>query len=472
MWFREDLRLDDNPALRAAVDSGKPVLCVYVLDDDAEDDFALGGAQRWWLHHSLGDLSAGIDKAGSRLILRRGNAEKAIKNLVKESGACGIYWNRRYAPYQVKLDKTLKSDLQDDGIEVVSCNGRLIYEPWEIETKSGDPYRVYTPFWRSMKQKNAVRDTLPGVRKLDGPSDYPKSDELDDWNLLPSKPNWATGFDAVWSPGEKGAREKLRDFLDGPASAYKSDRDRPDKEATSRLSPHLHFGEISPVQVWHAVTQKREEGSLPDSQAETYLGEIGWREFSYTLIYNNPRMFHSELQEKFRGFPWSQSEKNLKAWQQGRTGYPIVDAGMRQLWQTGWMHNRIRMVVGSFLVKHLLIDWREGMHWFWDTLVDADEGNNTAQWQWIAGCGADAQPFFRIFNPMTQGEKFDPDGTYVRSYVEELKDMPAKHIHTPWEAPDDVLRKAGVTLGETYPEPIVDHKPARERALDAYNKIK
>ncbi|GGD03321.1 cryptochrome/photolyase family protein [Aquisalinus flavus] len=471
-WFRQDLRLDDNPALRAAIDTGQPVVPVFVLDDVTPGDMAYGSASRWWLHKSLDSLGEQLKSAGSTLVLRRGDAKEIIPKLVQEIGASQVFWNRRYAKWQVEADKALKKSLEDDEIRVTSCNGRLLYEPWDIETKSGGPYRVFTPFWKALKSQGNVRDTVTAIRKIDGPSRYPATDTLSDWALLPTKPNWAKGFEEVWEPGEKGAMSALRNFLDGPVDSYKDDRNRPDRNGTSRLSPHLHFGEISPVQIWHLVRNKISAGEVPDSQGDVFLSEIAWREFSYSLIYFNPEMHKKELMEKFRDFPWEHSEKKLEAWKKGQTGYPIVDAGMRQLWREGWMHNRIRMVVGSFLVKHLLLDWRDGMMWFWDTLVDADEANNTASWQWIAGCGADAAPYFRIFNPMTQGERFDPDGDYVRKYVEELRDLPAKHIHTPWDAPKDVLKKAGVELGRTYPEPMVDHKQARQNALDAYQSIK
>ena len=472
MWFREDLRTDDNPALRAASDAGRPVICLYILDDDTPGKWKTGGAARWWLHHSLCSLAGKLEMAGSKLLLRQGDSQQIIKEVVKKTGAENVYWNRRYAPYHLDADKELKSSLEDEGVTVHSYNGQLLHEPWEIENQSGEPYRVFTPFWKAMQKKDAIRELHASVQKLTSPDQLPQSDDISEWGLLPTKPDWAASFQEMWTPGQDGAKARLRIFLEDAINSYKDDRNRPDMESTSGLSPHLHFGEISPVQLWWATKQACAEGQVPEAQAHVFLSEIAWREFSYSLLFYNPGMLDEELNKKFTEFPWKRDEKSLSAWQRGKTGYPIVDAGMRQLWQTGWMHNRVRMIVGSFLVKHLLQDWRDGMDWFWDTLVDADIANNTASWQWIAGCGADAAPYFRIFNPMTQGEKFDPNGDYVREYVPELKEMPAKHIHTPWEAPQCVLEAAGVKLGDTYPIPIVDHAKARKQALAAYEKIK
>ncbi len=473
VWFRQDLRTKDNPALRAAADSDKPVICVYLLDDKNPGDWKIGGASRWWLHHSLTELSEKLNEAGSRLILRRGDAKDVIPDLIETTGADTIYWNRRYAPYDIELDKSLKETLKSQNVEVKTSNGRLLFEPWEIETQSGGPYRVFTPFWKAMQAKGISREPLPEVTKLeDGTTKSLTADDLDDWDLLPTKPDWAKSFSDCWSPGQAGALNRLNDFLDDAVRSYSDERNRPDKKGTSGLSPHLHFGEISPLQVWSVTQDRLAQEKIPGDHAKVFLSEIAWREFSYSLLYYNPKMLDEELNQKFSKFPWQSDTEKLKAWQQGKTGYPIVDAGMRQLWQTGWMHNRVRMIVGSFLVKHLLIDWREGMKWFWDTLVDADIASNTASWQWIAGCGADAAPYFRIFNPMTQGEKFDPSGDYVRQYVPELQKMPKKHIHTPWEADASVLKEAGVRLGENYPCPIDEHKPASKAALDAYETIK
>ncbi len=477
--FREDLRLKDNPALRAAIETAQPIMCLFVLDEETEGAWSAGGARKWWLHHSLKSLMADIEEVGASLTLKRGKAEDVVPKIVQEIGAKQVFWTRRYGPSQIEADKTLKEILKSRDIEVKSFNGRLLFEPWQFTTKTGGYYKVFTPFWKNLKANGDIRAAVAGIRKING---LPKESQhsvaslaLEELDLRPSNPDWSKGFDPEWSPGEAGAKDRLKRFLDEAAEAYKDDRNRPDKPGTSGLSPHLHHGEISPIQIWHAVKERVAANEIPDDQADVFLSEIAWREFSYVLLYNKPDMIDEEINPKFKAFPWADmrsAKPDLTAWQKGQTGYPIVDAGMRQLWQTGWMHNRVRMIVGSFLVKHLLIDWRYGMEWFWDTLLDADIASNTASWQWIAGCGADAAPYFRIFNPMTQGEKFDPNGDYVRNYVTELANLPTKYLHTPWEAPKDVLKAGGVKLGVTYPNPIVDHKTARLRALDAYQETK
>ncbi|MEM9988719.1 MAG: deoxyribodipyrimidine photo-lyase, partial [Pseudomonadota bacterium] len=459
-WLREDLRFDDNPALRAAANSGQPVLCLYILEAFEADKAQMGGAQRWWLHHSLTAFQEDLEKRGGKLILRKGDAKKIVPQIVKDVNASKVVWNRRYATWQIDVDKTIKEKLTKDDIEVESFNGRLLYEPWEIYTKSDKPYRVYTPYWKSVQAREDMRDTLPRVDKLISPSSLPKTDQLEDWNLPPQNPNWAEDFSNHWTPGEAGARKRWRSWLNKEGDQYKDQRNIPSTDGTSRLSPHLHFGEISPVTLWHDVKDAISAGDVPEEQGKVYLSEIVWREFSYQLLFHHPQMTEEPLMEKFAAFEWDNDKDYLKAWQRGQTGYPIVDAGMRQLWQTGWMHNRVRMIVGSFLVKDLFIDWQHGMAWFQDTLVDADFASNTASWQWIAGCGADAAPFFRIFNPTTQGEKFDPDGDYVRQFVPELAKLHKKYIHAPEKAPQDVLEEAELELGKDYPHPIVDHGKA------------
>jgi len=471
IWFRQDLRLSDNPALAAARKTGAPVIPFFILDEDAPHP--PGGASRWWLHHSLAALSGDLEKLGARLILRRGKTEEIVPALAEDTDAASIFWNRRYFPAHVETDKALKSRLKDAGLEVGTFNGALLREPWELKTGSGGTYRVFTPFWKALKEAGPARADLEArPRVMETVKTTLKSDALDDWDLLPEKPNWAEGFEPAWTPGEAGARRRLNDFLNDAINSYKDGRDRPDKDYTSRLSPHLAFGEISPLQIWQATQAKMSEGDVSDSAGSKFLSEVAWREFSYTLLFSNENLPEKPLREEFADYPWRTDKKAMKAWRKGLTGYPIVDAGMRQLWTTGWMHNRARMIVASCLIKDLRSRWQDGEAWFWDTLVDADLANNAASWQWVAGCGADAAPYFRIFNPVTQGEKFDPDGDYVREFVPELKNMPAKHIHAPWKAPDSVLDKAGVKLGESYPHPIVDHAAARKHALEGYEKIK
>ena len=466
VWFRQDLRLSDNPALHQAAESGRPVIPVFVLDDDTPGKWAWGGASRWWLHHSLEELAADLEAQGVHLVMRSGPSDEVITDLVEETGASAVFWNRCYEPFARKRDEAIKSALKDKGVDATSFNGSLLAEPWTVQTKTGDPYKVFTPFWRAEQEVIDPADPLPAPKSIK-PWKSIASDDLADWKLTPSKPDWAKGFPDHWTPGEAGAANRLSQFLDERLLSYADGRDRPDRDDTSGLSPHLHWGEISPRQIWHQ-TRNRSEGK----NADKFLSEVGWREFSYNLLYHFPDFPDRNYQDKFDGFPWSENEAAFTAWTKGQTGYPIVDAGMRQLWQTGWMHNRVRMISASFLIKHLLIDWRRGQDWFWDTLVDADLANNSASWQWVAGSGADAAPYFRIFNPITQGEKFDPDGKYVKRFVPELAKLPVKYINAPWTAPESVLAQAGIKLGTTYPKPIVDHSQARERALAAFKGLK
>lgn len=471
VWLRNDLRIEDNPALFHARETGARVCPVYILDDDAPH--APGGAARWWLDHSLTSLGEDLEKAGTQLILRRGDSATVLKELVSETGAQSVFWNRRYFAPHVEADKALKAELKDDNIEVHTFNGNLLREPWELETKTGGYYKVYSPFWRALQKAGPARsEPAPRIRKVDGPDNKMKSDQLSDWNLQPSKPDWAKGIAEVWTPGEQGARDRLNDFLSGPVDDYADGRNRPDKEITSRLSPHLAFGEISPLSIWTETHARIDAGSVNQNAATKFLSEVGWREFAYVLLFHNKELPSKPMRAEFKNYPWRDDAEGLKAWQKGETGYPIVDAGMRQLWKTGWMHNRVRMIVASFLIKDQLIPWQEGERWFWDTLVDSDIANNAASWQWVAGCGADASPYFRIFNPITQGQKFDPDGDYVREFVPELADLSKKFIHEPWKADAETLKKAGITLGKSYPEPILDHKEARERALSGYKDMK
>lgn len=471
VWFRDDLRLSDQPALQAARESGAPLLVLYILDEESPGIRPLGGASRWWLHQSLASLAAALEKIGARLDILQGPAPKLIRELARTSEASALYWTRRYGAAEIAVDREIKASLSDDGLVVKSFNGQLLYEPWDVQTKGGDYFKVYSPFWRAALAKGEPDGPLPKPSKLksaDWPAKGPKRIALDKLNLLPKKPDWAGGLRKMWSPGEKGAHERLSSFLETRAKHYATMRDRPDQPGTSHLSPHLRFGEISPRQVWHATRHAQAAGQVPSKDADKFLSEIGWREFAYHLLYHFPDLQSKNFQAKFNAFPWRDlDQKELAAWQKGKTGYPIVDAGMRELWQTGTMHNRVRMIAASFLVKDLLGDWRLGEDWFWGTLCDACPANNTASWQWVAGSGADAAPYFRIFNPTLQAQKFDPDGTYVRTYVPELTKLPNTWIHEPWTAPDAALKAAGIVLGKTYPKPMVDHGRARDRALAA-----
>jgi len=459
VWFRRDLRLADNPALAAAVARGGPVVPLFILDDAAPGAWRPGGASRWWLHHSLAALADGMEALGARLVLQRGDAGQVLADLVKATGAGAAYWNRCYEPWAVARDAAIKTELGEKGIEVRSFNGALLAEPWEVQTKSGTPFRVFTPFWRALTAGLNVAAPLPAPAKLSALDAEVASDALADWRLLPTAPDWAGGLREAWTPGEAGAQARLAAFLEDGLAQYAEGRDLPAEANTSRLSPHLHWGEVSPQQVWAALAR----AEAPEKNAAKFRSELGWREFSTHLLFHNPDLPERSLRCEFDAFPWAPDEAVLRAWQRGRTGYPIVDAGMRELWATGWMHNRVRMLVASFLVKHLLQPWQDGARWFWDTLVDADLANNSASWQWVAGCGADAAPYFRIFNPVLQGERFDPEGAYVRRWVPELAGLPARFIHKPWQMPEP---PAG------YPAPIVALGAARQRALDAYASLK
>jgi deoxyribodipyrimidine photo-lyase len=467
VWFRQDLRIEDNPALAEAAKRGR-VLPVFILETPAQsgESHPMGGASRWWLHHSLAALKT--DLPG--LVLLRGSARHLIPDLAKQHGVDAVYWNRCYEPHAIDRDTDLKAALKEDGFEVRSFNASLLFEPWELETKSGGPFKVYSPFWKTAQQRQ-VPSPLPAPDRIDCLS-VEEGDGLAELGLLPEKPNWAAGWEDLWQPGASGARARLADFLDDGLDGYGSLRNRPDLPNVSRLSPHLHFGDISPRQVWHTTqhAMDADEGLARDGRK--FLSELAWREFSYHLLYNFPALPSENWRPAFDAYPWRDSPEDLDRWQQGRTGYPIVDAGMRELWQTGYMHNRVRMIVASFLVKHLRLHWHHGEAWFRDTLVDWDLANNSASWQWVTGAGADAAPYFRIFNPITQGEKFDPDGHYIRRWVPELADLETKYLFAPFDAPKEALAKAGVTLGETYPGPMVDHARARQAALDGYEAVK
>ena len=467
VWLRDDLRLDDNPALTEAAALGLPLTVVFIFDEESEGVRPLGGATRWWLHHSIASLAGALEAKGSRLLLRRGPAEEVIKQLTVETAARHLFWNRRYGLPERTVDADVKAWAGENDIQATSYQANLLFEPWTVRTGTGGPYKVFTPFWRACLAKGEVRDPLEAPRLLPSPPAarggmLPAGEDLSSWNLLPKSPDWSGGLADAWRPGEEGAAHRLEDFLDGPAEDYGTGRNVPGVEGTSRLSPHLRFGEISPFRVWREIL-RRFPREVP-ADVGIFRSELGWREFCWHLLYTNPELATRNYRADFDRFEWEPSAKDeVAAWQQGRTGYPFVDAGMRQLWQTGWMHNRVRMAAASFLVKNLLTDWRTGEAWFWDTLVDADGASNPANWQWVAGSGADASPYYRIFNPVTQSKKFDPAGDYLRRYIPELAELNRKDIHEPW--------KAGAGL-EGYPEPLVDLPESREQALEAYQKLK
>lgn len=467
VWFRNDLRVADNPALLEAARRSVPVIALYILDDETAGDRRAGGAARWWLHGSLAALSERLSALGGQLILRRGRARDILDDVIVETNAARVFWNRCYEPFSIERDRLIKASLQDRGIEAKSFNGSLLFEPWTIETKAGGFYKVYTRYWQACRAKGDPEAPCPTPDHVLPFEVKIPSDQLDEWALLPTSSDWAAGFRERWKPGETGAMMRLETFLDSALDGYSDGRDFPADAVTSNLSPHLHIGDISPRQVWKMTI----DNAGWTSATEKFLKEIVWREFAYHVFYYLPSIADQPMNERFRAFPWRDDDKHLKAWQKGETGYPMVDAGMRELWQTGHMHNRVRMVTASFLVKHLLLPWQRGEQWFWDTLVDADMAVNTFSWQWVAGSGADAAPYFRIFNPITQGSKFDPNADYIRKYVPEIAALPDKYIHAPWEAPDDILSQAKIQLGETYPHPIVDHKRARERALEAFKSL-
>jgi deoxyribodipyrimidine photo-lyase len=455
LWFGNDLRSANNAALNAAAAAGE-VICLFILDDETPGSWKIGGASRWWLHRSLEKLSK-----TAKLVLRRGRADVVLAEVIEETGAQAVYFTRNHAPWSNALELRVKDACERASATCHRFGGFLLREPEAIRNGAGHPYKVYTPFSRACLA--AIEPKLPPTAKLVHWQGEVKSDRLGDWQLLPSKPNWAATFETQWQPGEAGARIALAKFIEHGLAGYALGRDRPDKAFTSRLSPHLHWGEISPAQCWLAVRDAAAQsaGRL-DSSAEKFLQEILWREFSYSILHQWPALPHAPFRPEFASFPWRHDEEALAKWQRGETGYPIVDAGMRELWATGTMHNRVRMVAASFLTKHLLISWVEGAKWFWDTLVDADIASNSASWQWVAGSGADAAPYFRIFNPVLQGEKFDPQGEYVRHWLPELAGIPWEFIHHPWDSP----------VKAKYPAPIVEHSFARNRALQALQQIK
>lgn len=460
VWLRNDLRLQDNPALHKAATRGV-VIPVYIFDN-TQREWQIGSASKWWLHHSLKSLASDFKQLGINLIIRSGNPPEILEKLISETAANAVFFNRHYEPLSLKRDAEIKKSLENASIEVQSFNASLLYDPWEIKNKQGGNYKVFTPFWKhclTLQQPNEPLET-PKFKPVDITI---RSDTIESLNLLPFNPDWSGGLAEKWRPGERSAIELLNYFLDNSINNYSNGRDIPSLGSTSNLSPHLHFGEISPRQIWNSVNFQSNIGSdiCKNHNLEKFLAELGWREFSYNLLYYYPDLPTQPFNKKFNNFPWHENDEKLRLWQQGKTGYPIVDAGMRQLWHTGYMHNRVRMIVASFLTKHLLINWQEGAKWFWDTLVDANLASNSASWQWVAGCGADAAPYYRIFNPVLQSKKFDSNGEYIKKWIPQLAHIDSKHIHAPWEM--------GKTI-KNYPPPIIDHAYARQRAIQAYNR--
>ena len=464
LWFRQDLRLQDHAALAAAIGDGRRVVPVYVLDDESPGAWRLGGAARWWLHHSLQSLGRSLAERGSGLVLRRGSSAVCLAALAQEVGATEVHAGRMHEPWARRADEAVATALGQVGAALRLHRTATLFDLDGIRSKTGGIYGVYGPFAKQLRARPAPAEPLPAPARIASPA-LPASDALADWGLLPTRPDWAAGFRETWQVGEQAAHARLRAFVEKAVHGYDTGRNLPGQPGTSMVSAHLHWGELSPGQVWHAAAAASE---TTGQGIETYLGEILWRDFSAYLLWHNPHMPEQPLRPSFASLPFRDAPAELEAWRRGRTGVPIVDAGMRQLWRIGWMHNRVRMITASFLVKQLLISWQAGTAFFWDTLVDADLASNSASWQWIAGCGIDSQPFFRVFNPVSQGEKFDPAGAYVRRWVPELARLPDRYVHAPWTAPAAVLQGAGVRLGHDYPAPLVDLAQGRQRALDAY----
>jgi deoxyribodipyrimidine photo-lyase len=478
LWLRRDLRLTDNPALTRALQDDE-VLPVYIHAPQEErspehGDWTPGEASHWWLHHSLKALQADLRSRGSDLVIHQGPSLQTLEALIRETGARQVFWNRLYEPALIQRDQGIKQALRETGVHAQSFNAALLLEPWSVAKQDGGPYKVFTPFWKACLNLGLPEAVTPAPKHIPGPTAWPGGMDIEALGLLPDIA-WDTGFSELWQPGEAGALQRLERFIDTAVGEYEVMRNRPDQDGSSRLSPYLHFGEIGPRQVAAACRIARADtrGETGLKSIDTFMREIGWREFAHHLLYHFPATINEPLDPRFREAPWGRPDADtLAAWQQGRTGIPLVDAAMRALWTTGWMHNRVRMIVASLLTKNLGVHWLTGARWFWDTLVDADLASNTLGWQWTAGCGADAAPYFRVFNPVLQGERFDPDGDYVRRWVPELARLPAKYIHKPWEAPEAVLKSADVRLGGNYPCPIVDLAESRRQALGKWEVIK
>ncbi len=471
IWFRQDLRISDNPALFEAIKNSKSVTAIYILDDKKNSKIRkLGGASKWWLHYSLKDLAENLSKNYNiNLIIRKGNAKEILAKITQENQIEKIYFNRLYEPYYFQRDNEIENYFQQKNIATESFNASLLVEPWEVKNNNGEYFKVYTHFYKSCLKNINPRSPLKTPEKQD--KSYNKnifSEKLDDLHLTPKSPNWAVSFYDYWQVSEQSAQNRLYNFLENFVFDYDEKRNFPDVEYTSKLSPYLHFGQISPHQILEACELYKTKNPNSINGINKFISEIYWREFSYNLLFNFPKLPDENFRAEFNNFPWNDDKNLLRAWQKGKTGYPIIDAGMRELWHTGWMHNRVRMIVGSLLTKHLLTHWKNGEEWFWDCLVDADLANNTASWQWVSGSGADAAPYFRIFNPIMQGEKFDPKGVYVRKWLPELKHLPNEFIHKPWQASPLILKASGVELGKDYPMPIVNMEAGRAKALEAY----
>lgn len=469
VWLRDDLRLDDQPAILEV--AKRPALFVYIFDEETPGPRPMGSASRWWLAHSLEAFRHSLEKLGARLDILQGRSESLLLELARKSEATDVVWNRRYGGPEVEMDKAVKAALSEIGVNAHSFNAHLMREPWEVVTDSGTPFKVYSPFWRRHRAIGPLPTPTPAPDHLQTapwPRSAPKRVEIADLKLTPSKPDWSVGLGEAWRPGEEAGKKRLDAFIAEALPAYADERDHPAGCTTSRMSPYLRFGEISPRRIAATIEAAGHHGASARA-VDKYLSELGWREFSYSLLFHSRDLANRAWNPRFAEFPWLEDESGWLAWTKGQTGYPLVDAGMRELWTTGYMQNRVRLVTASFLIKHLLIDWKRGEKWFWDTLCDGDPADNPANWQWVAGSGADAAPYFRIFNPMLQGVKFDPEGAYVKHWVPELADLDPKYVHAPWLAPESEL--AGVRLGETYPSPIVEHGFARQRALAALATI-
>lgn len=467
LWFRRDLRLADNLSVDFAVESGGPIIPLYILDEREQYCWDTGGASRWWLHHSLLSLDQNLQELGGHLTFRRGTTVDELDRLIDETNARCISWSEVAGPEAARLDREIMERFELR-LDIRRFQNHLLHDAGSVRTEAGGSYKVFTPFWKACLQLADPGTPLQAPGHMNFGNAALRSERIVDWHLTPTSPDWAAGLRESWLPGERGASARMQDLIE-KVDVYSEARDRPAADATSRLSPYLHFGEISPRQVWHDIRHFCEPSNRG---AQAFLRQLYWRDFSHYLLQNFPNLPIAPLRSEFARFPWEPGKEGLDAWQRGQTGYPMIDAGMRELWHTGWMHNRVRMLVASLLVKHLLVPWQDGADWFRDTLVDADQANNSASWQWVAGCGTDAAPYFRIFNPVTQGQKFDPQGSYVKQWVPELAQLDSDWVHAPWEAPTGALQQAGVELGKSYPHVIVEHREARERALAAWKSLK